>query len=71
MPRKPLSRIWRSVVVFLVVGLLISGALFFADARLLSLFAFLGTLIGTAIYLLGDSSSLPGTAGDHDKDVPT
>jgi hypothetical protein len=38
---------------------------------LLAIGALFVTIVGTGIYLTGESSDLPGTSGDRDKDVPT
>jgi hypothetical protein len=70
MSRHPYSRYWKRVVAFVAIGFLTTVALYLAGAYLMAVTAFLVTLIATAIYLVGESSDLPGTAGDGDQDVP-
>jgi len=70
MSRHPYSRYWKRVVAFVGLGFLATGALHLAGADLVALITLLATLVATGIYLVGESSDLPGTAGDDDKDVP-
>jgi hypothetical protein len=71
MSRHPFSRDWRLVVGLLIAALVVFGAFLGFRSYLLALGALLVTIIGTGIYLTGESSDLPGTSGDHDKNVPT
>lgn len=71
MSRHPFSRDWRLVVGLLMAAIVIFSVCLGFRSYLLAIGALFVTIVGTGIYLTGESSDLPGTSGDRDKDVPT
>jgi hypothetical protein len=71
MSRHPCSRDWRLVVGLLIAAFVVFGAFLGFRSYFLAIGALLVTIVGIGIYLTGESSDLPGTSGDRDKDVPT
>ena len=71
MSRHPFSRDWRLVVGLLTAAVVVFGASLGFHSYFIAIGALFVTIVGTGIYLTGESSDLPGTSGDRDKNVPT
>jgi hypothetical protein len=71
MSRHPIARSWKGLVAFLVGAVVIFAVSLWSHSYLLAAGALILTAIGYLIYATGESSDLPGTAGDHNKNVPT
>ncbi len=71
MSRHPISRDWKGLAAFLVAAFFVFGVFLGASYYLAAVAAVIAALVASGIYLTGESSGLPGTSGDHDKDIPT
>ena len=71
MSRHPFSREWGRVVAFFLAAFAVFGVFLWTHSYVLAIGALFVTVVGMGIYLIGNSSDLPGTAGDRDKNVPT
>lgn len=71
MSRHPFSRYWKGPVLFMVMATATFIAALLSGTYLIALFVLLTTVIGYGVYMTGESSDLPGTAGKNDKNVPT
>ncbi len=71
MSRHPIARDWEGLAIFLTPAFFVFGLFLASRSFVLAIGALLIALVGAGIYLTGESSNLPGTAGDDDHDVPT
>lgn len=71
MARHPFSQNWKGPVAFLVVAMTTFIVALWTGAYLVAIGTLLTTTIGYAVYMMGESSDLPGTAGKNNKNVPT
>jgi hypothetical protein len=71
MSRHPFSRYWKGPVGFIVAATLTFVAALWTSSYLLAIGTLLATAIGYGVYMTGESSDLPGTAGKDNKNVPT
>jgi hypothetical protein len=71
MSRHPFSQYWKGPVVFIIVATLMFVAALWTSSYLLAIGTLLAAAIGYGVYMTGESSDLPGTAGKDDKNVPT
>jgi len=71
MSRHPFSRYWKGPVIFLILSTLTFVIALWTGAYLVAIGVLLTTVIGYAVYMTGESSDLPGTAGKDNKNVPT
>jgi uncharacterized membrane protein len=71
MSRHPFSRYWKGPVVFILIATLTFVVAIWTSAYVLAIGTILATAIGYGVYMTGESSDLPGTAGKDNKNVPT
>jgi hypothetical protein len=71
MSRHPFSRYWKGPVAFIFAATLTFVAALWTNSYLLAIGTLLATAIGYGVYMTGESSDLPGTAGTNNKNVPT
>lgn len=71
MSHHPVSRAPKGLPFFLAVVLAVFVVALFTHAYFVSLAVVLIAGVGYVIYVMGESSDLPGTSGDDDKNVPT
>jgi hypothetical protein len=71
MPRHPFSQYWKGPVAFILAATLMFIAALWSGSYLLAFGTLLTTAIGYGVYMTGEASDLPGTAGKNDKNVPT
>jgi hypothetical protein len=71
MSRHPFSRYWKGPVVFVVIAAAIFAVCLWFGSYLAAFGTLLISAIGYGVYMTGESSDLPGTAGKDNKNVPT
>lgn len=71
MSRHPFSRYWKGPVAFVVVATVTFIAALWTRSYLLAIGVLLTAVIGYGVYMTGESSDLPGTAGKDNENVPT
>lgn len=71
MSRHPPSRYWKRLIGFPAGAAVIFVVLLWSHSYLLAIAALIATTIAYMVYTTGESSDLPGTAGKHDKNIPT
>ena len=71
MSRHPFSRYWKGPVAFILVATIVFVGALWSGSYLLALVTLLTAGIGYGVYMTGESSDLPGTAGKDNKNIPT
>ena len=71
MSRHPFSRYWKGPVGFITGAVAAFVVFLLTHSYLLAVGTLLVASIGYAVYAMGETSDLPGTAGKNNKDVPT
>lgn len=71
MSRHPFSRNWKGPVAFVAAALIAFVGFVWSHSYFLAVGGLLVAIVALLIYMTGESSDLPGTAGDNDKNVPT
>ncbi len=71
MSRHPFSLYWKGPVGFILAATLAFVLAIWTGSYLLAIGTLLATAISYGVYMTGESSDLPGTAGKDNKNVPT
>lgn len=71
MSRHPPARYWKRLIAFPAGAAVLFVVLLWTHSYLLAIGALIVTTIAYMVYTTGESSDLPGTAGKHDKNIPT
>lgn len=71
MSRHPFSLYWKGPLSFILAATLTFVVAIWTRSYLLAIGTLLATVIGYGVYMTGESSDLPGTAGKDNKNVPT
>jgi hypothetical protein len=71
MERHPITQYWKRYLAALMVAVVIIALFLWSHSYLLAMGAILVFGVGYGIYLTGEASNLPGTAGKKNKNVPT
>jgi hypothetical protein len=71
MERHPITQYWKRYLASLVTAVVIFAVFLGSHSYLLAIGTILVFGVGYTIYLTGEASNLPGTAGKKNKNVPT
>lgn len=71
MERHPITQYWKRYLGALVAAVVIFAGLLWSHSYFLAIGAAVVLGVGYGIYLTGEASNLPGTAGKKNKNVPT
>ena len=71
MSRHPFSKNWKAPVVFLILAVLAFGVFLATHSYFAAITTLLVAGVAFGIYVTGESSDLPGTAGKRNKNVRT
>ncbi|HVU04068.1 MAG TPA: hypothetical protein VHE30_20060 [Polyangiaceae bacterium] len=71
MSHHPVSRYWRGPLGFLIAAVIAFAAFLWSGSYATALSVLLVATVVSLIYTTGESSDLPGTSGDDNKNVPT
>lgn len=69
MSRHPFSKYWKGPLAFHMAAIAVFAVLLWNHLYLLAIGTLLIAVIGYAVYGVGESSDLPGTAGKDNKNV--
>lgn len=71
MSRHPFSKYWKAPIAFLGAAVAAFAVLLWTHSYLFAIGTILMAIVGYVVYAVGESSDLPGTAGEDDKNVRT